>query len=322
MESINRNMDYTNDLEIRIFGLRRSGNHAIINWLGAQAPYKPHFFNNVPNSGESPFRTGKNRGEIKGTCLKELWYPHPCYKKVDDDQISKVKDLHKEILMYSYEELDLEVLLKQDYPLHREEMVGKSQKRIDVITLRDFVNWLASKLYIPEDQQYKKDRLSWQGLTASRFEKNRKDLPFFNYYENWEKDAEWIRGLSYISIHKKINMWLGYAREMLGRTIILENMVPVIYNRWVIDEEYRRNIIDKFPGFIFSDKTKDIISGRGGGSTFQTGEQDANKLSIFDRWKYLRNNKIFYDLVKYHVKQMEYNNEIFGEDREISEWLK
>ena len=98
--------------------------------------------------------------------------------------------------MYSYEELNLDELELSEYPNNRERSVGKSKNRIDVIVLRDFVNWLASKLYIPEEYQHKKVRLSWEGLTAPRFEKNRKQLPFFEYYDGWEEDAEWIRGLS------------------------------------------------------------------------------------------------------------------------------
>lgn len=314
-------MTITNDLEIRIFGARRSGNHAIINWIGAQSPYKPHFFNNAPNSGESPFVTGKHRGEVKGTCLENIWYPHSRLKFASEEEMEKVRNLHKEVLIYSYEEIFLGKLAEKEYPFNREEVVGMSKKRIDILILRDFVNWIAAKIYIPESKRCKKDENSWQNMTHDRFEKNRKSLRYFNYYDGWKKDAEGIRGLNYINIHKIIKVWLGYAKEFLKETNILENLIPISYNKWTSDRGYRKSIIEKLPGFMFTDKGKDIIANMGGGSTFQKEENEANKLDVFNRWEYLKHNKIFKDLIKYHTEEMIYNEQIFGKDESMRGWL-
>lgn len=311
-------MEYTNDLEVRIFGLRRSGNHAIINWFGRQAIYKPHFFNNAPNNGESPFLTGKNRGD-RG---ENIWYPHGCLKYSSKDDLEKVKNIHKEILMYSYEDLSLKKVIKKEYPHDRKNVIGESNLKIDVLILRDFVNWLASKIYIPKHKRNENNNCSWHNMTHDRFEKNRKQIPYFNYYQGWEKDAINIRGLNYINVHKIIDIWLGYAQEILGETNILENLISISYNRWHVDISYRKSIIDQLSFFEFTDNGKNIIAMKGGGSTFQKKEKNANNLLLFDRWEYLKNNKIFRDLILYHIKHMKYNNIIFEENKKVTEWLK
>ncbi len=315
-------MCYTNDLEIRIFGLRRSGNHAIINWLGVQANYKPHFFNNAPNSGDSPFLTGKNRGDRTEGILKNLWYPHDRLKYSSEEDMEKVRTMHKEILIYSYEELSLKKVEKKEYPYMRKKVVGESKLKIDILILRDFVNWIASKIYIPDRRRDRGSNLGWQNMIHERFEKNRRRIPYFSYCHGWEKDAVEIRGLNYINVHKVIDIWLGYAKEILGETNILDNFVSINYNRWHVDSSYRKSIVDKLPFFDFTDMGKNVVSAIGGGSTFQRGENDAKNLLLFDRWEYLRDNKIFKDLISYHVEHMKYNNIIFGENKKIKEWLE
>ena len=121
-------------------------------------------------------------------------------------------------------------------------------------------------------------------------------------------------------MQKFLNIWMEYAKEMIGETSILENLIAINYDKWVVDKEYRKRIIDKI-GFKFTDKGKNLVSIRGGGSTFERHETDARKLDVFNRWKKLRNNKIFKDIIKHHTEHMKYNNIIFGENLEITEWI-
>jgi len=315
---------FTNNLEIRVFGLRRSGNHALINWLGSQSPFKPHFFNCAPNDGGSPFLTGKKGGGFKGSDTGNIWYPHLSYKGSSKEELERVRNIHKEVLIYSYEELSLKKVANQEMPYNREDVIGKSKKRIDILILRDLCNWLASKIIIPEHRRGEKyrenDNSSWQNLSHKRFEKNRKKLLFFNYFDGWEEDASVIRGLNWVNLPRTLNIWLQYAKEFLGETSILQNLITINYDKWVVNRVYRKNIIDAV-GFEFTDKGKNLVSRDGGGSTFQKYEMDARKLNVFDRWEYLSSNKIFKDIIKYHVEHMKYNNIIFGENSGITEWL-
>lgn len=313
-------MTFTNDLEIRIFGMRRSGNHAVINWLGSQAPSKPHYFNCASNRGHSPFVTGKGRGDDKDERLEGIWYPHPKYKHVDEKTLTEVREMKKEILMYSYEDLDLAKMDDMEFPEDREKTVGKSRRKLDIVILRDFPNWLASKVVIREDKVGGEfgDFSNWQNLTYDRFEKNRKTLPFFEYYDGWEEDALHVRGLNYINSPKTIKAWRHYAEQMLGKRDWLENPIYILFNRWHTDKEYRRDIIERV-GFEFTDATKDVVSPVGGGSSFEDATT-ARNLALFDRWRHFIGNRIFDNLVKYHKQELKYNKKLFGDCPELGYW--
>lgn len=307
---------YTNDLEIRVFGMRRSGNHGVINWIGSQAPSPPHFFNCVSNRGHSPFRTGKSPK------MPEIWYPHGKYKHVSDEELKKVADMKKDILIYNYEDLDIAKLCEHEFPLDRENTVGRSRKRVDILILRDFVNWMASKLIVPPGlSENAKMKNKFQNLTMERFNKNRDNFKYFNYYDGWENDAEMIRGLNYANTRKSIPRWKRYADEFLGRTSILWNPIFINYNLWHVDKNYRR-VITEGLGFEFTDEGKGKVSLAGNGSSFQMDETDASNLDVFNRWKYFRSNKIFKDLIRYHVDVLDDSNRIFNEDKEITAWLE
>jgi hypothetical protein len=179
--------DYTNDLEIRVFGMRRSGNHGVINWLGFHAPVPPHFFDCASNRGHSPFVTGKGRTDDHPS-LRGLWYPHPNYKAASVEDLMVVRFMSKEILLYSYEDFDLQKMTSEEFPHNREMAVGRSRKKVDIVILRDFPNWIASFI-MQKDSRLDSEANSWQNMTHPRFEKNREELPYFNYYDGWEEDA-------------------------------------------------------------------------------------------------------------------------------------
>lgn len=97
--------DVVNLKEIKILGLRRSGNHAIINWLRSQLPKNTTFINHT-RIKENPYRNvyedqlflAKNP-EIKGWRCEDInWW-----RKEAKGEFS-VKDC----LMYSFEDQDIE----------------------------------------------------------------------------------------------------------------------------------------------------------------------------------------------------------------------
>jgi len=312
-------MQYRNDLEIRIFGLRRSGNHAVINWIGAQAPSMPHYFDKAPGDGADPFGK-KASSTAQDSEISNIWYPHKHYKEDSPEKRIYIKT-HKKILMYSYEEVDIKQLEIREIPHNREKVVGKSKRQIDILILRDFVNWAASKIFIPSHRVSYKHKHSWQDLTEDRFDRNRNAYPFFNYYDGWQKDAAYIRGLNYISMEKRmVNLWLNFAKEYCRETMLFEDPILISFNRWAVDKEYREKIINRI-GFEFTDRGRKVVSKTGGGSTFQPEEKDALNLDLFNRWKLFKDNRIFKDFVRYHEEHLNYSNIIFGENKEITEWL-
>ena len=113
----------------RVFGLRRSGNHAIINWLSRNAPGRTIFFNNC-RSGHSPFKA-HNGIEVDGEKVA-----HP-----GAEALPHAESVGEGASVFvSYENLMPSTPRRKPIsgPLHSDEITR------DVIIARDFLNWSAS----------------------------------------------------------------------------------------------------------------------------------------------------------------------------------
>ncbi|MEL6119881.1 MAG: hypothetical protein AAFR49_09385 [Pseudomonadota bacterium] len=113
----------------RVFGLRRSGNHAIINWLSRNAPGRTIFFNNC-RAGQSPF-AAHNGIEVDG---KKVGHPGA-------DANPHVQEAGEGASVFvSYENLMPSTPRRKPIsgPLDLEDITR------DVIIARDFLNWAAS----------------------------------------------------------------------------------------------------------------------------------------------------------------------------------
>jgi hypothetical protein len=117
-----------NDVEIRMFGLRRSGNHAIANWILEQAQGNSVFLNNV-KLNKNPF------------IYRYVDYPDKKLKREIWGDFS-----HKSCLMYSFEDVDLRAIDKKYYKEKKQWHTGRSKKQFDVLVLRDPFNMYASRL--------------------------------------------------------------------------------------------------------------------------------------------------------------------------------
>ena len=131
----------TNTIEIRVYGLMRSGNHAIIDWIknqyGGQAIC---FLNNIKHGDLDPYHNYAQKvlGGIDD--------------HVDNEALRKQK---KDLLIYSYEDqaslesekIDfLTSIFHLDFENNREVYLGKSQYHYDVVIIRDPFNCFASRL--------------------------------------------------------------------------------------------------------------------------------------------------------------------------------
>jgi len=127
-----------NKKEIRVLGLMRSGNHAIINWLQSQAKGEVWHLNNlIPK--ENPYR-------YKYEHLKDFYYPkYRCtgelyHREAQGDFTSK------DCLIYSYEDYAINQVANDYFEQKHDLYLGKSQARYDVIIIRDPFNLLASRI--------------------------------------------------------------------------------------------------------------------------------------------------------------------------------
>ena len=111
-------MTYHNRTELCVAALQRSGHHAIINWISANAPGSVCFLNNCrPNTDPFLMCAGDERIEL---ALKDL-------------------------LIYNYEDRGLTEVFTQDFLNQKREWFGQSSSAVHILVLRDPFNNFASK---------------------------------------------------------------------------------------------------------------------------------------------------------------------------------
>ena len=131
-------MDIANKCEIRVAGMQRSGNHAIINWIMRLCSGKICFLNNV-DPLKNPYLTYKDKN----------------LKNIDEDEFEKDKEksgraIKKDYLIYSYEEHPLQDSFNREFEKNHDKFLGKSSKRFDVLIIRDPYNFFASRIKLEE----------------------------------------------------------------------------------------------------------------------------------------------------------------------------
>jgi len=127
--------EIVNQKEIRIIGLRRTGNHAIMKWVQKQQPGVVWCLNNLPIN-ENPYR---HRYE----------YPEPLDPQWQSERIraeSRGNFSQKDCLIYSYEDYQLKEIVNQDFEKKHTLYIGKSLERYDLLILRDPFNLVASRI--------------------------------------------------------------------------------------------------------------------------------------------------------------------------------
>lgn len=132
---------FTNTIEMRVYGLMRSGNHAIIEWIKRQYPERTIcFLNNIKHGDFDPYQNYIQKELIE------------IDEQLDIESLRKTK---KYLLIYSYE--DRQILQVQNidflssifqfgFEEKREVYFGKSKYHFDVAIIRDPFNCFASRL--------------------------------------------------------------------------------------------------------------------------------------------------------------------------------
>jgi hypothetical protein len=126
--------DIVNQKEIRVVGLRRTGNHAIIQWILKQQIGKVLCLNNLPVD-ENPYRHRYEYPE-KNDLAEQV-------KKLEAE--AKGQFTLKDCLIYSYEDHKLQSVFSDRFEAKHDLYLGKSQCRYDVLLLRDPFNLFASR---------------------------------------------------------------------------------------------------------------------------------------------------------------------------------
>ncbi len=256
-----------NQLQIQLFGLRRSGNHAVIGWIMEQASGTKLHLNNIGDNLADPYRafasavvTGPPKGKVfrRRTLLRMLGIDgetlddRKFYNSTPGVNRTYLKSMQKELLLLSYEDIDLRSPCVQEFLAGTEKHVGNSDWVHTALILRDPFNHFASLL--------KKGFLN--PATAAFY----------------------------------VDRWKQYAREFANESTGLGRpLISINYNSWVQDGEYRRQLAQRlgFDGTVDSYKQ---VPSFGEGSSFQPGAKSADELDVFDRWRQFIGNQQYQQL--------------------------
>ncbi|QUY44827.1 hypothetical protein [Acaryochloris marina] len=270
--------EVVNEKEIRVLGLRRSGNHAVINWICKQLP-ENHVFINHSRIKENPYRNVyrdqlflAQHGDLKGwRCENIEWW----------EEEARGHFSHKDCLVYSYEDQEIQRVAHPAFETRHNLYLGKSHERIDVIIIRDPFNLLASRL------KGNKPREKARNFNLMQVYSHRLNLP---------------------------ELWIEYAKECLGETQHLQNNKIVIkYNDWFANAAYRQQIAGQL-GLEFSDEGFNEVTRAGGiGSSFDgTGfNGQVAKMDVLRRWKQFADDPRFRALACTPTL-IDYSRKLFG----------
>ncbi len=125
---------YINETEIRVCGLQRTGNHAVINWIGQQYPKEKVLFLNCVKPGKNPYITASDQESSQTIIFNQY--------KIDRTAESGGNLSEKDCLIYSFEDEELSDIFNYNYNEH----IGESKDIKNVLILRDPFNLFASRL--------------------------------------------------------------------------------------------------------------------------------------------------------------------------------
>jgi hypothetical protein len=288
----------TNFIEIRAYGLQRSGNHALIAWAINQHKGKSScFLNNVRHGNHDLFRIYK---EIVLTGLPGL------DEKSDAESL---RSAQKHLLLYSYEDFlprmagrndFLSSVFDPEFEENRERYLGRSEHRIDVLILRDPFNFFASRLKRAPGEKESVEFIvrNWKMLArqAIAIDAEAKPGRIVANFNAWLKDVNYRKQLSrkLLGVHDDSSMSdipaLGGGSSFDHYPLTLRQLVK----NWtrIFDPKKYRNIPRYFRTYFFPPK--------------------AEELKVLERWKHFTEDSV-YRKIFVDRELLELSEKIFGE---------
>jgi len=260
------------EYEFRIFGLRRSGNHFLIQLLCSQFPDNSVYYYNDIQYPEFLFShpTYKTSYCQRPIHSKDREIMGDLSAKMVDKseyQLSElIKPKRRLCLIQSYEDQDLETIM--DKIKIQEGRKDSSKKIFNIVVMRDYRNWLASRIMAWEKSGYKNN---------------------------------------YLKINSKIlGLWKQYFNESQGFTNLIDNKLCFYFNRMVSKPKCCLKILKEtglFEKKISWTKITNLTS-INFGSSFNKNKIEKDKTDYNQRWRLMTNNKLYNLLLKNDI----YNN--------------
>lgn len=189
----------TNNTEMRILAQKRSGHHAIVNWIVSQCSGNVCYLN-YAQPGTNPFSTASQNLRLEGL---DNYNPLQIdYKKEAAGKLTK-----KDYLIYTYEENQLHAVLTETFEQKRIAMLGSSDKAYDILVIRDPFNILASRLKLERLQLSRQRGMSnslhdckelWKSYAREYLgvTQHRKQTPVNILYNQWFKSPDYRKHVS------------------------------------------------------------------------------------------------------------------------------
>ena len=247
-----------NNRELRIAGLQRTGNHAVINWIFEQSPEVKCYLNCV-KPDKNPYLSFERRGTVR-EFQKDFFTKF----NIVAERLGRLSE--KQLLIYSYEEEFLEdVFSSKKFESNHDRWVGSSSERIDMIILRDPYNLFASRLKKEEDINANRYSLKKAGERET-------------VIKIWKSYARELTGKTKIIKNKKVhvnyNKWFldkEYRRE-LAAALGLE--------------------------FTDSGMDQVLPIGGGSSFDRTSKDSAGTQMKVLERWKYYKDDENFVNLFK------------------------
>lgn len=293
-----KNNNWTNFLEIRAYGLMRSGNHAIIEWVQQQhSDYVTCFLNNVKHGNHDPYTNHK----IK-----------LCTGVDGQTDIETLRMMRKQLLVYSYEDQDelegnqttfLESVFQQDFEKNRQDYLGASKHQIDMMIIRDPFNFLASRLKLlrvrgPLGGVSNPNLIvkNWKILAREAINLTRNPEPgkIVANYNRWVTDITYRKRLSRLLMGKFNDTTMNSVSQFGGGSSFHNPdklTLSMVVNRWQKIFDVRR--FARFGHYWKRLTTPDI------------------EKKVFERWTYFAADEEFLSLVR-DKELFELSEKLFG----------
>lgn len=263
-------------------GLSRAGNHLITNWFGHLCEGPTLYFNNAPLPHDREITLHPSQ---MGSA-EIYWYKHPDF----DDICVRDDDRYRAVWGGSDEDIIVDTLMIS-FENHTIDKLGEltfaesiqHEEAYLLLVVRDFINW-----------------------AASCFKRGGRDF-----------------------VKKQSETWINHAYQaVLPREKrpalkgFTASTIDVIYNYFVIDEEYREFIASQLDisedelsfNLDLAEEAMDQVQNIGGGSSFDGLEMDGkgSEMQVLQRYEAFLDNKEFTDLYDTYDEVRVRYNQLFG----------
>lgn len=258
----------------KFFGLQRSGNHAILNWLIGLDQENTLFFNMV-RPGDDLLNKPSGVSLPEGT---RAYATRVERKRVIQPEHLEWFESNGGRLLLSYENYPIEKFSSDQLNRPVFERFGKAVEEKNLLVLRNPFNMLPSA----------------EKMVLRTMEAKGKD-------EKWAVDT----------LNRRLALWKNYAFLHLNPVSVTKGeFTTFLFDHWISNKNYRDMMADRL-GYANHDRFLDFVSDAGNGSSFAGNKLD-KKSDVLNRWE--GEGSLAKELIAKHPEVIDYTAVIFGEE--------